>query len=203
MFKYIVYLFVLLAFSATANPADSIQCTTTADKPCQLVLKEGEPAWTISFTSASVSADEQVIKQISLTSPDDKPVHHTLVIPEMMPIFKDDTVSLYAQDLNQDGFRDIWFVTEQGTANSYAIYWLYVSEQNKFVSLGKHPWLKLDAGNQTLQSYERHGHGGRIYTESLYRIENKTLTLIKQEQQTWDSRNNKYIKKITTRQIQR
>tara|TARA_R110002073_G_scaffold323254_1_gene500530 strand:+ start:462 stop:1103 length:642 start_codon:yes stop_codon:yes gene_type:complete len=193
---YLVGVFSLFFLCSLAYSSDTIQCVMQPDKSCTLVLKEGAQPWLIYFNVSYVSDDEYVIKHITLIPPGDYQTCHTLEISDMAPVFKEDTVLLYAQDINHDGFRDIWFVTDKGVANTYAVYWLYDSGQNKFVLLDKYPWLMLNTDQQTLQSFERHGHGGRIYTKNLYRFENQTLILIEQEKQFWDSNNNQYIKKI-------
>lgn len=169
------------------------QCRVQANQVCELQLAEGKKPLRLEFVTHAVARDEIVIRQIKLHHGGDKT--QALSVADMTPVFSDDSIPLYGRDLNGDGYTDIWLVTDRGSANSYALYWLFDPAKQSFVPLGRHPWLSLQQDG-SLKAWERHGHAGRIYTKSRYRLEAMQLRLVEQEKQQWDASKERYVKKI-------
>jgi hypothetical protein len=94
-----------------------------------------------------------------------------------------DTWQLATDDINFDGYADLYLVTRRGAANAYAEYWRFVPESGSFEDLGVFPVFTLDANSKRLSTYERNGSAGLEYERGEYAIEASKPVLQRHEAQ--------------------
>jgi hypothetical protein len=95
-----------------------------------------------------------------------------------------------ADDVNFDGYQDIYLLTQWGaTGNQYGCVWLYDPttghfEYNKEFSELSRYWL--DTASKTVRTFSTGGMAGAVHTASQYKVENNRPLLVWSETQDWD-----------------
>jgi hypothetical protein len=95
-----------------------------------------------------------------------------------------------AEDVNFDGYQDIYLMTHWGaTGNQYGCVWLYNSatghfDYNKEFSELSRYWL--DAAGKTIRTFSTGGMAGAVHVANQYKVENDHPLLIWSETQDWD-----------------
>ncbi len=89
------------------------------------------------------------------------------------------------EDIDGDGYTDLYLYTSQGAVNAYAHYWLNSSTSNTFISQGELPLLTVcsDSTDSNICSYENNGQGGKLYRKTWYTMINNKLTKVRVEEQ--------------------
>jgi hypothetical protein len=149
-------------------------------QPCSFKPGSDTPVYSFTFDWRS-GADERTIAGIEVSA-GGKTVAR-LPVKEMMPVGKDETVFFGPEDINFDGYQDVLLVTEKGTANANAEYWLYDLQTKSFRYLSKYPLFKVDRAHKRLTTYERGGNAGLLYEAKAYEWRNGQLTLVREEKQ--------------------
>lgn len=88
-----------------------------------------------------------------------------------------------ATDITGDGNLDLMIATSRGVANTYADYWRFVPDSNRFAYLGNYPVLTVDTVMRRLKTYERGGVGGRVYQAREWGFEGDSLVVLREEVQ--------------------
>lgn len=104
-------------------------------------------------------------------------------------------VKLISEDINGDGFNDLFFITSPGIVNCYGDYFLFNAKEGGFIHIGHYPNLNIDKKSGKISSYERNGHAGRLYREAEYRFEGNKLLTTSVTEQILSEDGEKYIKK--------
>ncbi len=86
-------------------------------------------------------------------------------------------------DLDGDGHPDLALVTELAMANARARYWRWDPAAGRFVDAGAHPALEPDSATGEWTTFNRGGHGGRLWTASRFRWMDGALAEVRREEQ--------------------
>lgn len=86
-------------------------------------------------------------------------------------------------DLDFDGHADLAFVTELAMANSRSEYWRLDPAAGRFVPAGVHETLHSDSAARELTTFNRGGHGGRLWRASRWRWMDGALAEVRREEQ--------------------
>lgn len=159
----------------------AVLLTSTADvpalrcAPCRLHIHADEPARVI---RAVIS---QANRQLHVEAGSSTPAQ---VLPIDNPLDSVDAWELGTDDINFDGYADLYLVTSRGSVNEFAHYFLYVPEQHMFEDIGTFPVFKLDRSARRLSTYVKNGYAGLDHESSEYTIVEGKPLLIRQERQS-------------------
>ncbi len=110
---------------------------------------------------------------------------------EPPPSAATDPAWFHSEDVNFDGFQDIYLMTFWGaTGNQGGCVWLYdrttgrFDYSKEFSELGRH-WS--DPATKTIVTFGVGGMAGMVHGGARYQIENDHLLLIYSERQDWDA----------------
>lgn len=76
----------------------------------------------------------------------------TLSVTPDTSIFEGDSGYISFTDINFDSFPDIAVSTSFGVTNMYMDYWVYLPDQQKYVSVGNFPKFTVDPANKALSA---------------------------------------------------
>ena len=125
----------------------------------------------------------QVIRTITIAGLESPARVQHMDMPDMEPIATDEDLVTGAQDINFDGYADLYVVTRTGASNVYATYWLFSAANHRFEPLGEFPELKVNAHRRRLASDETLGHAGREYEHRDYGFVGNRLTVLRSVRQ--------------------
>ena len=164
-------------------------------QPCQFMIGENLPQYQFFFVLES-SDDGRVVDEIVVKHVRGVDTLQRLIIDAMHMVPPDGEFFFEAKDINFDGDNDLSLIVEHGVANSYAKYWLFDRDTQRFNYLDEFPLLTVDRSTKTLSSYERGGHGGMIFEWKKYQVSNGGLQIISQETQDWVEEKQAYLNTV-------
>lgn len=86
-------------------------------------------------------------------------------------------------DLDWDGYADLGLVTELSMAGSRSQYWRLDPATRRFHPAGTYETLQPDSAAREWHTFNRGGHGGRLWTASRWRWMDGRLTEVRREAQ--------------------
>lgn len=91
-------------------------------------------------------------------------------------------------DLDWDGHADLALLGELAMANSRSQYWRYDPRTGRFVFAGEYETLSPDSAARELTTFNRGGHGGRLWTAARWRwAGNGLVPVVEEEQESLDA----------------
>ena len=175
------------AIDRSSGMAATKQAFLTNDcAPCRVSVGAQGPAVMVYFEYANASNGQRRVSGLRLTRQDKPGWKQTLAVKEMTFVRTNEKFFLGSEDVNFDGYNDLLLATARGVANTYCDYWLFVPGRGDFAYLGNFPIFTLDRAKKLLQTFERGGDGGKIYTSNSYEFRNGSLTMIASEKQESD-----------------
>jgi hypothetical protein len=136
-----------LAVRPQAGPRYVERCDS-----CTIVLRDGTPP--ADFRLETVPQG-RMVKTIVFERAD-----HTvqkLDVPSMTPLASDESFFFGGQDINFDGWLDLVLMTQQGSVNAKAEYWVYDPAVDQFRDLGEFPMFRVDTAQKRLSTYVSNG----------------------------------------------
>lgn len=170
---------VIVLQTLTAVPHAGPQYVERCD-PCTIVLHDRTPPADFRFELETVSQG-RVVKAIIFERGG-----HTvqkLDVPSMTPLAQGEPFFFGAQEINFDGWLDLLLMTERGSANAKAEYWVYDPAADRFRDLGKFPMFRVDAVHKRLSTYVSNGPAGLDFEKRDYAFEGNDLIVMSEETQ--------------------
>ena len=87
-------------------------------------------------------------------------------------------------DLDFDGYADLAFLSYVAMANTRSEYWRYDPAARRFVHAGEFETLTPDSAAREHATFNRGGHGGRMWTAARLRWVDGRLVTVREEEQT-------------------
>jgi len=95
-----------------------------------------------------------------------------------------------AEDMNFDGYNDIYVMTNWGaTGNQYGCVWLYNPATQRFdfsKEFSELPRFWRDPTAKTIFTFDKGGAAGLVHDANRYKVENNKPVLVWHEHQDWD-----------------
>jgi hypothetical protein len=170
---------VLALQTLAAVPQAGPQYVERCD-PCTIVLHDGTPPAEFRFELETLP-EGRVVKAIVFERGG-----HTvqkLNVASMTPLAQDESFFFGGQEINFDGWLDLLLMTEQGSANAKAEYWVYDPAADSFRDLGEFPMFSVDAVHKRLNTYVSNGPAGLDFEKREYAFEGKNLIVMSEETQ--------------------
>jgi hypothetical protein len=170
---------VLALQTLAAVPQAGPQYVKRCD-PCTIVLHDGTPPAEFRFELETVP-EGRVVKAIVFERGG-----HTvqkLNVASMTPLAQDESFFFGGQEINFDGWLDLLLMTEQGSVNAKAEYWVYDPAADRFRDLGEFPMFSVDAVHKRLSTYVSNGPAGLDFEKREYAFEGKNLIVMSEETQ--------------------
>ena len=148
--------------------------------PCSIVLHDGTPPADFRFELETVPQG-RVVKAIVFERGG-----HTvqkLDVPSMTPLAQDESFFFGGQEINFDGWLDLLLMTERGSANAEAEYWVYDPAADRFRDLGEFPIFRVDAAHKRLSTYVRNGPAGLDFEKRDYAFQGNDPIVMREETQ--------------------
>lgn len=187
-----ILLNTLLAAGQSAPPANVHDC-----HPCTFSPGPDVPTYNFTF-ELKTTGNERLVQAIQVASQDPKTMQR-LSVTGMDTIGLEDNFFFGGVDINFDGFLDLMLITRRGVANAYAAYWIFDHSTGKFTPLGTYPVFRLVSEQKRLETYERGGSGGMIYTSKQFAFIDGKLTLMRDEKQTATKQADVFLKVVRKR----
>jgi hypothetical protein len=148
--------------------------------PCTIVLHDGNPPANFRFELETVP-EGRVVKAIIF----ERGGHavQKLDVPSMTPLVQDESFFFGAQEINFDGWLDLLLMTERGSTNAKAQYWVYDPAADRFRDLGEFPMFRVDAVHKRLSTYVSNGPAGLAFEKRDYAFEGSDLIVMSEETQ--------------------
>jgi hypothetical protein len=146
--------------------------------PCSIVLHDGTPPADFRFELETVPQG-RVVKVIVFERGG-----HTmqkLDVSSMTPVAQDESFFFGGQDINFDGWLDLVLMTQKGSANAKAEYWLYDPSADRFRDVGEFPMFRVDAVQHRLTTYVSNGPAGLDFEKRDYAFEGNDLVVMSEE----------------------
>ena len=146
--------------------------------PCSIVLHNGTPAADFRFELETVQQG-RVVKVIVFERGG-----HTvqrLDVSSMTPLAQDESFFFGGQDINFDGWLDLLLITQKGSTNAKAEYWLYDPAADRFRDLGEFPMFRVDALHYRLSTYVSNGPAGLDFEKRDYAFKGNYLVVMSEE----------------------
>jgi hypothetical protein len=86
-------------------------------------------------------------------------------------------------DLDFDGYADLAFLNSVAMANSRSEYWRFDPGTRRFADVGEYETLVADSAAREWTTFNRGGHGGRLWTAARWRWEGGRLVAVAEEEQ--------------------
>lgn len=103
---------------------------------------------------------------------------------------------LRAEDVNFDGYRDIYLMTMWGaTGNELGCVWLYNPSRGQFdysKDFSELPGYRLDPASKTILTFANGGMAGMVHSANKYKVADNRPVLIWSEAQDWDSQKDQF-----------
>ena len=91
-------------------------------------------------------------------------------------------------DLDWDGYADLALLSGVGMANSRSRYWRFDPATRRFTEAGEFETLVPDSAAREHTSFNRGGHGGRLWTAARWRwARNRLVPVAEEEQESLDA----------------
>jgi hypothetical protein len=91
-------------------------------------------------------------------------------------------------DLDWDGHADLALLSGVGMANSRSLYWRFDPATRRFTEAGEFETLAPDSAAREHTTFNRGGHGGRLWTAARWRwAGNGLVPVVEEEQESLDS----------------
>ena len=164
--------------------------------PCTVKIGRNLPDYAVTFTVRELPDGRRTVDALQVSRTDRAGSAQSLPVHTMTPVAKGDDFFLGADDINFDGYNDLYFATSRGVANTYADYWLFDPARGTLSYLGSYPIFKVDAPTRELSTYERGGDAGMIYTSKRYAFIDGKLTVIASEEQEKTAQDGVYRKSV-------
>ena len=158
MFIKTFYLFPIIFLVASCEAAEQPTDKTSnalsdcvfkfgEDTDCKVKSKDVDIS--VKTKMQKISDDEFSLNALAVTN---NGKISTLHVTPDTSIFEGDSGHISFTDINFDSFPDIAVSTSFGTANIYMDYWIYLPDQQKYVSVGNFPKLTVDPANKVLSA---------------------------------------------------
>jgi hypothetical protein len=165
--------------------------------PCTIVLRDGAQPADFRFELETVPQG-RVVKAIVF----ERSGHtvQTLNVPSMTPLAPNESFFFGAQEINFDGWLDLLLMTQRGTANAKAEYWVYDPAADRFRDLGEFPLFHVDAVHKCLSTFVRNGPAGLDFEKRDYAFAGNDLIVLSEEtQKPSRSRPGRYVHTLRRR----
>jgi hypothetical protein len=169
----------VLALQTLAVPQAGPQYVERCD-PCSIVLRDGARPADFRFKLETVPQG-RVVKAIVFERGGH--IVQELNVPSMTPLAPNESFFFGGQEINFDGWLDLLLMTEQGSANAKAEYWLYDPAADRFRDLGEFPMFRVNAVRKRLSTYVSNGPAGLDFEERDYAFEGNDLIVMSEETQ--------------------
>jgi hypothetical protein len=91
-------------------------------------------------------------------------------------------------DLDWDGHADLALLSGVGMANSRSLYWRFDPATRRFTEAGEFETLVPDSAAREHTTFNRGGHGGRLWTAARWRwAGNALVPVVEEEQESLDA----------------
>ena len=170
---------VIVLQALAAVPRAGPQYVERCD-PCTIVLHDRTPPADFRFELETVPQG-RVVKAIIFERGG-----HTvqkLDVPSMTPLAQDEAFFFGALEINFDGWLDLLLMTERGSTNAKAEYWVYDPAGDRFRDLGEFPMFRVDAVHKQLSTYVSNGPAGLDFEKRDYAFEGHDLIVMSEETQ--------------------
>ena len=104
-----------------------------------------------------------------------------LDVSSMTPLAQDESFFFGGQDINFDGWLDLLLITQKGSTNAKAEYWLYDPAADRFRDLGEFPMFRVDALHYRLSTYVSNGPAGLDFEKRDYAFKGNYLVVMSEE----------------------
>jgi hypothetical protein len=195
----VLFAVVQLAFAGVSKaPAQGITQDLSHGTSFKFKIAASLPEFTFKIIPESSDADDHTKAQSTVRDIEvfrghgDKPLQHLEdcewgdmdAPPKDSPWFR-------AEDVNFDGYSDIYLLTQWGaTGNQYGCVWLYNPATGRFdysKEFSALPRYWLEPATKTILTFDNGGMTGLVHDANRYRVENNIPVLIWHEHQDWDS----------------
>ena len=166
-------------------------------RPCTFSPGAAIPPYSFTF-DLKAEGKERSVQAIEAVNPGSK-ASQRLPVTGMVPVGEEEDFFFGGADINFDGYLDLMLITRRGTANAYAVYWLFDPKAGTFKSLGTYPVFRVDEARKVLTTYERGGAAGLIYESREFKFLDGKLTLMRDEKQDFIKPGNALRKTVRER----
>jgi len=179
-------------------PVQSAAPDFVADcRPCRFLISPALPPFVFTFEIDSTQ-EGRAVTAIAVQR-DGAPESDRLDVHDMSRELPDEKFFFGATDLNGDGNLDLMIATSHGVANTYADYWKFVPQSNRFAYLGNFPELAVDTLTKRLKTSERGGEGGRLFQNREWGFEGDSLVVMREEVQEAASKPGAFVRIVRER----
>jgi hypothetical protein len=164
-----------------AGPPPAARLATVDCQECRFAISTTLPSYSIFFEIREVENNRKVIEALRVTREDRPSWEQILPVPlrGWDSFLKEEEIDIGVDDVNFDGYNDIFLLTGPTAQNSAYDYWLFDPVREEFVYLGKYPEFRLDRKKHALFTHETGGHAGLIHRDKEYQYIRGKLTLVR------------------------
>jgi len=172
----------LLTFTTTCFAVDFLAPQSHVVKecsPCSVKLAAGAQRLYIYSKFEKVNHSHRKLHTLSIKNADKITLQHLEIVNSRV-VRNSDYLFIGMNDINLDGFRDLYVITDSDKAPKLADYWIYNYTRNRYVFLGEFPIFKINKENGSLITNQTIGENQQSLIINTYQFEGQKLVLLEQ-----------------------
>jgi len=172
----------LLTFTTTCFAVDFLAPQSHVVKecsPCSVKPAPGAQRLYIYSKFEKVDNSHRKLNALSIKDADKITLQHLETVNSKV-IRNSDYLFIGMEDINLDGFRDIYVITDSDKAPKLADYWIYNNTLSRYVFLGEFPVFKVNKENSSLITSQTIGENQHSLIINTYQFEGQKLVLLEQ-----------------------
>lgn len=174
--------------AATASPAPGVEAAPSGRAGETVGIHPALPPHAFALHGAGAG----VVDSIVVTA-DGRRVQTLVPGENLLPPDAAGVERLSTIDLDFDGYADLAFLSELGMASSRSQYWRYDRRTRRFSHAGEHETLVPDSAAREHTTFNRGGHGGRLWTAARWRWAGDGLVPVAEEEQASLEEDGRYV----------
>lgn len=143
---------LIFVFSACTDATENRKATETVES-CDIFFNNAGPCLykeiKVDIEVKEIASDEVLLKSLNVINNGNR---HSLQIMSETSMLDGDRGYISFTDINFDGFPDISITTSFGLANLYLDYWVYDSQNHKYLYIGNYSKFELNDKLKTLSN---------------------------------------------------
>lgn len=172
----------LLTFTTTCFAVDFLAPQSHVVKecsPCSVKLAAGAQRLYIYSQFEKVNHSHRKLHTLSIKNADKITLQHLEIVNSRV-VRNSDYLFIGMSDINLDGFRDLYVITDSDKSPKLADYWIYNNPGKRYVYLGEFPVFRINKENSSLITSQAIGENKQRLIINTYQFKGQKLVLLEQ-----------------------
>lgn len=188
----------LFTFTTTCFAVDFLAPQSHVVKecsPCSVKLAVGAQRLYIYSKFEKVNHSHRKLRTLSIKNADKTTLQHLEIVNSRV-VRNNDYLFIGMNDINLDGYRDLYVITDSDVSPKLADYWIYSHPSRRYVFLGEFPIFKINKDNNNLTTSRTIDEKEQRLIINTYQFKGQELVLLEQIETIRSDQNTRKIEII-------